>query len=429
MSAGLRSALVVDIGWHETVVTPIYELRVIGGLVGAAGRTKRAGKLLRKKTEEILEKMLLEKGIEGKRLRESYVEELVQRVIWCETYEVHKRERELYQKTRRSVPPGPTPVSPVAVRTQSSSSTLSTAGSATMLIPLQTIDSPKPLSINVPLSMLSLPVEHTFFTPVESESEPDQDELSLPELVYKTLLTCHIDVRAVCLSRIVIVGGPSNIPGLKGRLIDELCSLVEEKGGWNIVTTAKAARSKRKKVSTPMTVEEGDEPPPPPLSKYDVKPLTPPIPPRCSPVEFLSQTPTESSSHEFPQVSQDRESPTQESLPQESPPQEFPPQQSLTQESLSPENCLADPEAPTGDLQEQWLASLDRTRRYQELDARQNPKPSLPPGLIRGVKSLGAWVGGSIVAGARVRGICEVEREKFLATVASGGVGLPSTML
>ena len=53
--------------------------------MGATGRTKRRGKLLRKKNEEIVEKVLLEKGIEGKDLRESYMEELVQHVVWCES--------------------------------------------------------------------------------------------------------------------------------------------------------------------------------------------------------------------------------------------------------------------------------------------------------------------------------------------------------
>ena len=395
--------------------------------MGAAGRTKRAGKLLRKKTEEILEKVLLEKGIEGKKLRESYVEELVQRVVWCESCEVRKQERELYQKTVRNMSPEFTPVSPVAVHTPSSSSnhTFSTAGSATMLIPLQITDSPKPLSINIPLSMLALPVEDAFFVSMESGVEFDQEELPLPELLYKILLACHIDVRAVCLSRIVIVGGPSNIPGLKRRLIDELCRLVEEKGGWNIVNTAKATRSIRKKVSTSTTVEEDDVPLPPPRARYDVKPLATPTPPSHSLVEFPLHIPTESSSYN----SRYLEPSSPKFLLHESSPQEFPHQASLSLEPVPQDLCLVEPGLTSGIHSEEWLASLDRARRYQELEARQNPKPSQPPGVIRGVKSLGVWVGGSIVAGARVRGICEVEREKFLSSVASGAVGLPSTML
>ncbi|KAF3216353.1 hypothetical protein TWF192_010205 [Orbilia oligospora] len=38
------------------------------------------------------------------------------------------------------------------------------------------------------------------------------------------------------------------------------------------------------------------------------------------------------------------------------------------------------------------------------------------PGTIRGVETMGAWIGGSILSGARVKGAVEVEREKFMST-------------
>lgn len=348
--------------------------------MGAAGRTKRAGKLLRKKTEEILENMLVEKGIEGKKLKENHVEELVQRVVWCENYEVRKRERELRRKTDRAKPPVPGAPTPFT------KPTFSTAGPSTMLIPLATIDSQKPLSINVPLSTLSLPVEQTFFEPTTTSElfsdgeEPDLDELSLPQLLYSSLLACHIDVRAACLSRIIIVGGPSNIPGLKIRIVDELRALVEEKGGWNTVKTAKATRTRRQGAVPTVVEDEDDDRPPPPPPKDDTKSLPPPPPPKSPPLAPAS-----------PAVS--------------------------VREDLLDEDST------------NIFASHHRIRRYKELEERENPKPSQPPGLIRGVQSLGTWAGGSIVAGARVRGICEVEREKFLSAVASGGAGLPSNML
>lgn len=46
-------------------------------------------------------------------------------------------------------------------------------------------------------------------------------------------------------------------------------------------------------------------------------------------------------------------------------------------------------------------------------------------GRIAGVESFGSWVGASLVAGMKVRGTIEVEREKFLAAVAAGGTGFP----
>ena len=351
--------------------------------MGAAGRTKRAGKILQKKTGEILENVLAEKGIEGKKLKENHVEELVQRIIWCENYEVRKRERELRRRTDRSKPPTPDTSLPLPGAPTSTKPTFSTAGPTTILIPLITTDSHKPLSINIPLSTLSLPVEHAFFEATTSSDsyngdEPDQDELPLPKLLYNSLLACHIDVRAACLSRIVIVGGPSNILGLKKRIIDELHALVQENGGWNTVNIAQSTRMRRNGTS-PTVVEDEDELPPPPPPKDDVPPLP----------KFLDGplklSPTE---------------PAKEDIKEES------------------------TEEPTN-----IFGSHDRIRRYKELEERGNQKPSQPPGLIRGVKSLGAWAGGSIVAGARVKGICEVEREKFLSAVASGGMGLPSNML
>ena len=75
------------------------------------------------------------------------------------------------------------------------------------------------------------------------------------------------------------------------------------------------------------------------------------------------------------------------------------------------------------------FTNRDRSRKYVELEEKENLKPKYPPGMIRGVKSLGTWAGASILAGARVKGILEVEREKFLATIASGGMGFPLNVL
>ncbi|KAF8477345.1 actin-domain-containing protein [Kalaharituber pfeilii] len=397
VSAGLRSAVVVDIGWHETVVTPIYDLRVIGGLVGGSGRTKRAGKILKKKAGEALEALLAEKGIEGKKIREDFLEELVSRVVWCESYEVRKQERELRQKPDK---PAARDVPPQLLSSGSATKPVfSTTGSSTMLIPLSTTDSHKPLSINVPLYTLSLPIEHAFFNPaplsadlssLADDDEPDQDELPIPQLLYNSLLACPIDVRAACLSRIVIVGGPSNIPGLKKRIVDELRGLVEERGGWNSFKSGKKSRARKGGIVTVI-----DEPPPPPPPPKDDKHLP------------STRTPSP-------------------------PPPPLPPRPPKHEET--PEQLPASPTSSVGpQAEEAKYLSIGtnpvRVRIYEELAQKENQKPNQPPGLIRGVKSLGTWVGASIVAGARVKGICEVEREKFLSAVASGGMGLPSNMM
>lgn len=52
-------------------------------------------------------------------------------------------------------------------------------------------------------------------------------------------------------------------------------------------------------------------------------------------------------------------------------------------------------------------------------------KPGVGGPKVKGLESLGAWVGASLVAGMKGRGNIEVEREKFLSTVAGGGSGFP----
>lgn len=56
---------------------------------------------------------------------------------------------------------------------------------------------------------------------------------------------------------------------------------------------------------------------------------------------------------------------------------------------------------------------------------REREKPGVGGPKVKGLESLGAWVGASLVAGMKGRGNIEVEREKFLSTVAGGGSGFP----
>lgn len=56
---------------------------------------------------------------------------------------------------------------------------------------------------------------------------------------------------------------------------------------------------------------------------------------------------------------------------------------------------------------------------------RREKKPGVGGPKVKGLESLGAWVGASLVAGMKGRGNVEVEREKFLSTVAGGGSGFP----
>ncbi|KAF3909702.1 hypothetical protein AA313_de0208829 [Arthrobotrys entomopaga] len=146
----------------------------------------------------------------------------------------------------------------------------------------------------------------------------DESDYTLPYLVFLALLHCPVDVRAVCIPRIVITGGAANMPGLKTRILGDLKDLVEERGGWNIVKKRNAKGDERQK-------------------------------------ELVERKPKK-----------------------------------VEVEMLQSEKD-------------------DLRIKYAKLGG-------VAPGTIRGVETMGAWVGGSIISGARIKGSVEIEREKFLST-------------
>ncbi|KAI9869577.1 MAG: hypothetical protein M1823_009023, partial [Watsoniomyces obsoletus] len=82
VSAGVRSALVVDYGWEETVVTPVYEYREL-----AAVRSTRGMKMLTLKMGEMLKGLATRQApTSGQvlRLDFDFVEDFISRVASCE---------------------------------------------------------------------------------------------------------------------------------------------------------------------------------------------------------------------------------------------------------------------------------------------------------------------------------------------------------
>ncbi|KAJ3943879.1 uncharacterized protein N0V96_006812 [Colletotrichum fioriniae] len=89
-------------------------------------------------------------------------------------------------------------------------------------------------NLTLPFQQLSEPCENTYFAPHYSRSSFDDDELPVHHLIYQHLVQLPIDARAVCMSRIVFIGGCSRVIGLKRRIFDELSKLVHERG-WDPV--------------------------------------------------------------------------------------------------------------------------------------------------------------------------------------------------
>lgn len=202
VSAGLRNALVVDIGWEETVVTAVGEYREI-----AQRRSIRAGKMLTREVGNTLEDQIRSLGGEDDiKLTFDEAEDVTQRMAWCQ----------------KRVPED-------------------TADDSVVQLPLPASDPPATYSI--PFSNLAEPVERTFFPP-DGPSDHDDHELPLNILIYRVLLSLPMDLRTLCVSRLVITGGVSNIPGIKRRLLQELSDLIESRG-WDVVSTYGSASVRR----------------------------------------------------------------------------------------------------------------------------------------------------------------------------------------
>ncbi|KAL8996304.1 MAG: hypothetical protein Q9169_004143 [Polycauliona sp. 2 TL-2023] len=220
VAAGCRAGLVVDIGWDETVVTGVYDFREI-----QVFRTARAMKLVTKYMAEVLKehtnpaatstdasespqnhdaRLPFQLSFDSRYF--DFAEEVVTRAAWC----------------------------PTAPEPSQNSDTPDTALPPT----LSTISIPSPLpprpTLRIPFPALASPIEKGLLAHDTNIHTLDDEEQPLPQLIYKTLLSLPPDVRATCLSRIIITGGGSHIPGLKTRLINDLSSIIESRG-WNPV--------------------------------------------------------------------------------------------------------------------------------------------------------------------------------------------------
>jgi len=304
VGAGVRSGVVLDVGWNEAVVNVVYEMRV----VGPGKRSRRGGRTYRDIWRKFLQDEYSSSSsssssggasedneIKDNEVEDWEIEEILTRTGWCQpsspsSYNHHKDE-------------------------------------TTITIPLTTPTPPSTLTL--PFNKLATPAEKTFFATTTTDSPtpeyPDDDDYALPELVYRALRDCPIDVRATVMQRIIITGGGSYVPGLKKRVIDEIRVLVKRRG-WERVGRRVVEKGKGKMPAQEVGEEEG---------------------------------------------------------------------------------YAASPE-------EQKDKSSER--EAEDTSGR---------GRIAGVESFGSWVGASLVAGMKVRGTIEVEREKFLAAVAAGGTGFP----
>ena len=212
VAAGLRSGLVVDIGWAETVVTPVYDLHPLDGRgLGVHGRSCRGIRLLRDQWHRLLAARL-----PGVALHTAFVEALMER---------------LGHVSRGDGGGG-------GGNSGGGGGGDSGGGGGGDGHSHDDADDDDDVAIPIggrtlllPFSALAEPAQLTFFAPSTSSSgDPDDDDTPLPLLLYNALLRCPTDVRAACLSRIIFVGGGAEIPGLSARVLAELRLLVRRRG-------------------------------------------------------------------------------------------------------------------------------------------------------------------------------------------------------
>ncbi|EED19466.1 actin-related protein RO7, putative [Talaromyces stipitatus ATCC 10500] len=299
-AAGVRAALVVDIGWAETTVTAIYEYRDI-----TSKRSTRATKSLMQK----MGRMLSQRDDTAKAEAENdskvsvdfnYCEEVVSRFAWCK----FAPEDENLNKN----------------------------------VSIPSPSNPDSGYVQLPFSQFAKPVEENFFANGVDEHELDDDERPIHILVYDALLELPPDVRGACMSRIIFVGGGSRIPGIRQRIVNEASSLVAEHG-WD-ATRGRAVEEQRKK-----------------LQQLKI-------------------------SRESNNTSEDLQADTTDTAHEKS----------------------EEPEEPE---------ELDFVEQKIHRNRARHSKP-LIQGQFRQVESLGAWAGASLVTSLKIRGLVEVEREKFL---------------
>jgi actin-related protein len=228
VAAGLRAALVVDIGWAETIVTSVYEYREI-----QSARSVRASKLFGEEMFRMLAQLVDPTAFEEDSttisrearniLSFEECEEVISRAAWCKPGK--KIETEPAQ--------GLAPVQEEdELRSSMRSLNLNAGADATISIPLNSTTPPK--TIQVPFEKLAEPCETALFAAGRLPQDLDDEELPLHLLVYRSLLQLPVDIRSLCMSRFIFVGGGSNLLGLKERILNDVNALVERRG-WDPV--------------------------------------------------------------------------------------------------------------------------------------------------------------------------------------------------
>ncbi|RVX65978.1 hypothetical protein B0A52_09904 [Exophiala mesophila] len=210
-AAGLRSGLVVDIGWEETIVHAIYEFREI-----CVKRCTRGLKSLVFKMWDFLEDV---RKKQDQSLREElvldfdFVEEFIERAGKCHALFPHHGQG-LVEQTEA-----------VTLSEDKGESV------STLMIDWPTHSSAR--MIGIPKSKLQQICSESFFGS-RDQDHLDDHEQPVDQLLYNTLLAVSSDVRSSCISRIIFTGEGSSISNLPEHVFSHVNTTID-KYGWTPV--------------------------------------------------------------------------------------------------------------------------------------------------------------------------------------------------
>ncbi|ODM14923.1 hypothetical protein SI65_09675 [Aspergillus cristatus] len=317
-AAGVRSALVVDLGWAETTVTGVYEYREV-----AHKRSTRAMKHLLQETGRFLTHLTSpstrDPTTDELSVNFEYCEEVVTRFAWCKPY----------------------------------------AQTEPTDLPNTTVSIPSPSNpgseyIDIPFPKLAEPVEKALFALGIPECDLDDEEKPLPLLLYNTLLALPPDARGICMSRIIFVGGGSHIPGIRKRILHEVNALIRTHG-WTQVR-GKAVERQRTRLQN------------------------------------LSLTPN-------PNINTNTNNNSSSTGPSTG--------------TTTPTQEPAATTSHTPSIDDEGDNEIDFVEQKLQRNRDRDFKPPVQ-GILREVESLGPWAGASLVTSLKIRGMVEIEREKYL---------------
>lgn len=360
VGAGVRNGVVIDIGWHETTITTVFEYREVHQT-----QSNRGMKSLARETARFLSRKLRKAGEwhevddteEEDELPENDIsfeecEDIMQRMVWCQgrTGDLRrmKVKRDLSTDLTGSLQ------SLVIVGDDGAEEKIRPQDDESIVkVPLYS--SRPPTTVEIPFKSFSYPAESTFFPIIDS---PDDNELPLPDLLYKHLLALPVDVRGHCMSRIMFTGGGSNIPGIRQRLMTEVLIRVAHQG-WERASGQAFEKAK--------------------CNLRDRAQYTRSLSIPSAPVKVSENT-------------------------------------EATQTVTSPLSSAA-------------LAEPELDPQLEKIKARKEGKAKTrPSGVLNVIETLGPWAGGSLLASLKVKGIVDIEKDRFMQHGLEGSSRLaPST--